>query len=212
MLLLSLTILFHVSGTSKLITMPPKPGSTFTYVHVFYDSLNRRVEGNIHVDTVMATGLSLYGKKNIMSVHSRIRSSGNTPAYYNFEPNGDISLYFENIRLWLTYPIQSHSHRTYIFIDTISDNEHTVSKANISYEGISTMSLGDTSLAVTKIKWFGLFTFTNSVMNYTDTIIAYYYFAPSIGYLVKQRTEGGTDRAGNRSNTDEFVLTKFSLK
>lgn len=210
LLFLFATILLHFGCVSEPRTVQPKVGSTYTYVHVRYDSLGRKIAGSevFNIDTVIATGQSLYGKTQVMSI-TPLRGSGYL-AYFNFEPNGDISQYFQKSSVWLTFPIQSHTLKSCTFLDTVYRGiVHSVSKADLSFEGLDTMFIHDSSLTVAKIKWFGIFKSTASYGSKIDTIIGYYYFAPSIGYIAKQRTEESYVRD---VNPDEFILTKFTLK
>jgi hypothetical protein len=141
-----------------------------------------------------------------------------TTKYFNFETNGDISEYQDFTdtpplhSLWVTYPIQSQGTNSVTFIDTTiitgGISTHIVSKVTMSYEGVSSLPIYDSTLSIIKIKAIAKNIATSSVQNQIDSAIAHYYFAPSIGYIAKLRQEPG----GLSSNGSENTLIRFTLR
>ncbi len=201
--------------TTTVKTSPPKAGSTFTFNQVRLDSLGRKISGSdvTHTDSVAETGISIYGKSNVMMT---VVGSFGIKKYYNFESNGDISEYVDYSdtpplrSFWVTYPIQSIGAKTYTLIDTTVTvsgiSSRITSKAIVSYEGSSRLPIYDSSLTMIKIKTVGVNTVTSSVQNRTDSLIAYYYFAPSIGYIAKYREEPSSFGDGLEQTLISFVL------
>lgn len=184
------------SGPSLAIQMP-KMGSSYTYQRVDLDSLGRQIPGSelTFTDSVIETGLSYKGKTRVMHLTRLENNYAVGDAYYSFEPNGDISAYIDYGGLlslpsfWITYPVQSYQAKTYTLLDTTIVSGGTSTRmtavATLSYAGISSMTIHDSTLMLVKIKIVGTQTITPDPQNMSYSVTADNYFAPSIGYVAQ---------------------------
>lgn len=196
-------------------TLPPMTGSVYIYGRVDLDPLGRIISGSesTYSDSVAETDMTLYGKMNVM----RIVSSTSGDRYFNFEANGDISEYQDFAPfnpVWVTYPIQSKASQSIIIADTTiliaGQSTYFSSKINLTYEGISSMPIYDSSLVLAKTKVQAIINVVSPIQNQNDTINAYFYFSPSIGYIAK--TEEDAITGSVQSNAAKSTLVSFTLK
>jgi hypothetical protein len=182
-------------GTS-LTTQAPNAGSSYTYHYVSYDSTGTVDFEDTRIDSVAETNISFNGKNRVMRIaHVDEFGFGSGQSYFNFEPNGDISEFidfgpFTPIQpLWVSYPIQSRTAKTYTILDTTIMRNGVSTKATsivtISHSGISSMQVGDSTLTLVRIKLHASNSIVSQVENTAYSAAAYYYFAPSIGYIAQ---------------------------
>ncbi len=203
------------SPTTSLATRAPKVGSSFTFNQIRLDSLGKKVIASdvTQTDSVVEAMVSLYGKTNVAKI---VGVPFGQLKYFNYELNGDISEYIDYSdtpplhSFWATYPIQSRATKLYTLIDTTVTvsgvTSHVVSTVSVSYEGISTLAIYDSTLTMIKIKTVGVNSVTSPVQNYSDSLTAYYYFAASIGYIAKQRQEPNSFGGGSEETLVSFRL------
>lgn len=214
------------SGTNSgpsLATVAPKAGSSYTYFSVELDSLGRQIPGSdrMYTDSVMETDLSYEGKTRVMRVTRFENDFDRGDAYYCFELNGDISAFidfggfFPFPSLWITYPVQSHQPKTYTVIDTTlivgGQSMHITTKVTLSNEGISSMTIHDSTLMLTKIKVVGSNTITPDPENMSYSVIGYTYFAPSIGYVAQNHSDPYKIPDAPYQNGEDVKLVDYIL-
>jgi hypothetical protein len=155
--------------------------------------------------------VSFGGKNKVMVVTQAGYAPGAWSQHFNFELTGDISEHMEIggpfSSSWLTYPVSTQGPRSVILADTsvIYSGEliHVTIKVDMTNEGVSSVKVGDTTLAVVKVKLVGTTSLTSPSANESQLTTAYYYYAPSIGYFAKQRQE--------RRGTQGFYCTERTL-
>jgi hypothetical protein len=85
-------------------TVKPKVGSYYNYTKNYYDSLNIN-KGIVDIfDSVIASRIEFEGKNNVIKVVSST-NVGKSFYFYNFESNGNVSLYYSARLKWITFPL-----------------------------------------------------------------------------------------------------------
>jgi hypothetical protein len=189
------------SITLGTMTVPPV-GTTYTYTEVDLDEQGQVVPGSefTWTDSVAEIGGAHYGKNNVMVITDPGYPPGQWSSYFNFESNGDISEYqnFGGAQImpnqWVTYPVASQGKRTYLLADTsfLYQGQQAYYKATmeVANEGISSMAIYDSALALVKIKMTGTVVATLGGQTDNTSVVEYYYFAPAIGYIAKRESSG----------------------
>jgi hypothetical protein len=216
------------SGTDSgpsLITQPPKAGSTYTFHSVDIDSLGGQVLGSdrTFMDSVMETDLSYNGKNRVMKL-TRIEDDFilGGEEYFNFEPNGDISEFVDFgsflsfPSLWITFPIQSRQAKTYTIFDTTlivgGTSTRLTSTITVSYAGMSTMTIHDSTLTLIKVKILSTNKAVPDPQQVSASAIAYFYFAPSIGYIAQSYQEPYKISDQPYHNGEDIRLVDYVLR
>ena len=205
-------------------TIMPGKGSTFTFNDLPLDLHGTEIVDSIYTskDSVVETGLSLFGKSNVMHViYKNTKTGTNADRFYNYESNGDISIFIPSpISKWITFVFHDISGISGIkLFDTTITSSHIVIFDTINTDGWN----GQDTFASKRIgtEYFKEFTstlITNSGIIESNISKAVWVFAPALGYF---EIMGFFSRVGIPpfdkfqppfKNDFARVLTSFSLK
>ena len=85
-------------------TIMPKVGSYYYYKKYIYNSKYDTKEIIDVFDSVIASRIEFEGKNNVIKVVSST-NVGKSFYFYNFESNGNVSLYYSARLKWITFPL-----------------------------------------------------------------------------------------------------------
>lgn len=199
-----------------------KTGSSFTFDNYDTDTTSGAVipeSRDTSVHTVVSTGATFNGKSNVSKL-SMMSSRDTSEAYMNYETNGDISLYFPGFSStvqWLNFPISSKTTFSAVLADTsctfVGTTFQTKITAENSYVGTETITVNGQALNAIKIKQSLKTKITSAGISEEESIDTYFYFALSLGYVVKVEkpatTTPGTDM---KSEGSMSILLSYVLK
>jgi hypothetical protein len=197
------------SGSTTVVI--PNAGSYFTLVNVQFDSTGEMVESDTIVETFLQTGLSIYGKTNVVEVIDSSNTYVTAGAYYHYESDGDVSVYGNIITGspgWMLYPFGSQQPQQ-TSGDTIENGISESYALTISGAGSGSTSIAGTGFSTEKITVNGNIIVSRSGI--LDTISGNFgteAFAPSLGELVDETTPAErnylTQKLGTSSH--EYVI------
>ncbi|SRR5579883_465477 len=159
------------TGPGPLAMVMPGVGSTFTYRGWAIDTATGRMRpgsDGLGTITVIAAHISYQGKTNVLE----LQLDTFPPEYINYEPNGDLSIYFQAMGQpgaqdeWVTMPLVSGGQHKHVCSDitsasgerwrtvktftsagpaSITVSGHTYSSYGIGYQELYNSTLVDTS-------------------------------------------------------------------
>lgn len=153
--------------------------SSGSYFISSYDEVTAAdsVVGHLHNDTVRVTdrGLSILGKTDVIAT---IASGDSITKYYHYDSNGDLSMTYEPLKVWIVYPFGSH--------DTTNENNPLLAQNHI-YEGEDTLTIKGKRVPVSV-------TLTTITERDGSTVTSEEFYAHSLGWIVKRElSDGFTD-------------------
>ena len=205
------------NGGSSGSWMVPGVGTEFVYTTNFPDSVGNPIIDTLEY-TVTSTGQQVAGKSNAIRVSlfaAGLLQQGQSAAYV-IESNDDISLddsIAPNNITWKTYPTGSHQTITDPPIDSFSFGEQTITTDVRSFIGSGNISTAAGNFSTVQVQEIMTTINIDTSASFSDTSVQTdeYWFAPSIGFLVKQ-TETETDDGQPSGFNQEFDLIKYLPK
>jgi hypothetical protein len=220
--LFCVALLTSCSSTNSPSTPPTsefiqaKAGSTFTYDEFSTDSLNAIVAGprDTIVSTVLRTNGAIGGKTGVLVVGSTKGDARDT-SYYAYETNSNASILVTseitgNVR-WATLPIATGTTTKSVAVDSTTDQGvTTITRDSLTFSLVGTESITVKGQAIStkKLKLAMHIVQTQDgvpVVTVTADDI-FYYYAPSLGFVVKTTSPYLSDAFGNHENGRTTVL------
>ena len=203
-----LTIAFLYAGCSSTTSpgtttvVVPKQGSIFIAYHSSKDSTGNIVSPDTERQTVANTGLTIYGKMNVVeSIQSQDGVALDT-VYFHYETNGDVSVYAAYIG-WLTAPFSSQT-TTVHAVDTTIQGTHLVGSITLKGTGsgiISTISIKDKSFSTEKVS----VTESLDAGGYSTVTSTAISFAPALGWIVLEDDAATRDPFSGALGTSSHI-------
>lgn len=200
----------------------PKAGSSFTIDRYATDTTNAMPIASTRdtsVETFLQSGISYAGKTNVSQIVA-VSSSSTDTSYINYETNGDISSYGSDghgSMIWGTIPIGSKSTFSYTQTDTtkviLGVSTRLKVSVEASYVDMETMIVKGQSISVIKLKQSFIIATTAGGVTKSKSADVYVYFAPSLGYFVKndKPVQDGIFSTGKSEGQVETVFD-YNLK
>jgi hypothetical protein len=200
------------SGPPTSTFTVPKAGSTFIFYSYRIDTAGAIIANTEVSDTdiVIASGSTYQGRTNVNRFHT---NKGGSDIFLNYETNGDISYYEDNSGKpgtrsgWITIPLGRKGKSSFISFDsTIESGLREQETASWTYTGDATVTFSNHD--------FHTQTFDTELdrLNGTHDPIQNYWFAPEIGFYVKESQQPGLSWNGTRVNGDNSELVSYVLK
>ncbi len=211
-------------------TVPAKSGSTYTFKNVRTDTTGKKIDSTTYYsrDSVVFSGRDTLGKTNVSDIASVDTATGFvfSHTYYNFESNGDISLYsgsgggFGGVTLpdWRTYPMQTHLTigakigDTTLTIPGIPVPIPIKAYDSVFYVNSSTYPVG--SIPVYNFKEVITVNATIFFAPVTFVLTRHLSFAPSLGYIISDITDPSISPTPliPSNGGSEMTLVSYKLK
>jgi hypothetical protein len=226
MLLLASALLLSSCGSSTSSApavasefIHAKAGSTFTFDEYSTDSMGMAVAGSqdTSVHTVLRTNGTIGSKTGLLVVEER-KSNGKDTAYYSYETNNNVSLYFAGSSTPVfTLPVGTGVAVNTVTADTVVDqgNVSITRDTNIvALIGTETLTVKGQSVPTKKIQMtFHEVTTVNGstfVDASSNSIINY---APSLGFIVQTTSPSRPDPLfGGWTEGSRHTLIDYYLK
>ncbi len=192
----------------------PNAGSYFITANLQYDSTGALVSSDTSVETFFRTGLSIYGKTDVVEAIDSSDGSVTDTTYYHYESDGDVSVYGQNIIGsigWTTYPFGSQQAQTINGDTTIQGISETYA-LTISGAGSGNTTIAGKSFSTEKINLSGKI--IASFLGVSDTASGNFgtiSFAPSLGEVVDETIPAQRDAVTRALGTSshDFVISYF---
>ncbi len=210
-------------GSSETVVVP-NPGSYFVTVDVSIDSTGAIVSTDTSVETFFQTGLSIFGKTNVIELIDSADGSVTDTGYIHYESDGDVSSYAASnvggLSLsngWITFPFASQQPTTF-GIDTsfqgqslqFTEKYTGAGQGSITIEGkqFSEQNINSSGSSILSYNLAGkIISDTSTFGNGTVS------FAPSLGEVVEQRTPGAREPITKMmGNSDHSFVIRYVLK
>lgn len=203
----------------------PKDGSSLTTVSYLLDTIASQPV-NTTCDTlkwtVLKTKSEYFGKTNITEFNTK-NPLLNVSEYINYETNNDISRYearmLENGRLvekWITFPIAGKTSITTVLYDSTKVVSgiaiSTKIAVTISHEKNETINIKGKPVNTVKFKKVTEFINITDGVTEKDSSVNYHYFAPSLGYFVKEESPVSVNSSGQKLFGYEVVVIDYDYK
>ncbi len=209
-----------LTGPVNQTPTQPKAGSTFMLkttpidTNGVYHPENAKTEK----DSVMESGIIFAGKTNVTHIMAKVMPSNSvSEAYFNYESNGDFSIYASgstSADAWVTYPFGSQT-PVYRTQDTTTIDGafsvRIVENDTISVDSRPNLTINGTTLSTVKLKLVSLFTLSILGTSSSSRSVSYISYAPAVGYIVSAYKPPVRSASGS-FNGSETVLTSYSLK
>ena len=196
-----------------------KTGSIFTYESFSTDSLGTPIAGprDTSTSTVLQTDGVIGGKTGVIVVQNKRAGSIDT-SYYANEMNNNVSLYgkseFVSGARWSTFPFATGGATNSVGMDsTQSGGVITITRDSLlmSLIGSENISVQSKTIATKKGKLAMHVVTTNdgavSMNMFVDNM--FYYYAPSLGFIVKSTSPYLSDQMGNHQNGRTQILISY---
>jgi hypothetical protein len=189
-------------------TRRPGVGSWYAYSRMATDA-NNIPTGTAILDTltVVSTGQSYKGRSDLHRLESRMRA-----LYVGYESNNDVVSRDDTCECWgnwIPYTVGTRERRTLptkdtvLFAQTAGAYHHTITEV-IEHQGIESVTVPAGTFQAHRLKLVRTESGAKSTGTVTITTTTTYYFAPTIGYLVKTVVRDET-----RSSTQPGIITAF---
>jgi hypothetical protein len=210
------------TNTTPVVNNKVTAGSTFTFIRYSTDSLNMIIPGleDTTVSTVLQTDGTLGKQTGIMIVANTSAGISSTE-YYKYQTNDNFSLLeysqWTGELVWKTLPFGFGNKLISVSADsTLSKGITTVIRDStfFAYVGESSL-LVDGETILTKIVQRSdraVRTKNNVVVMNTRADNTYYYYAPSLGFIIKMTTPYHSDSMGNYEYGSLQRLDYYKLK
>ena len=165
-------------GTTTVVV--PKQGSIFIAYHSAKDSTGNIISSDTEKQTVTMTGLTIYGKTNVIALVQNQNGGTADTTYYHYEDNGDLSAASSSSSLWITAPFGSQS--TLVKrSDTTVQGTHYVTNITAKGAGAGSVSIKGNTFSTQKVS----FIVTDSVQSTGHVLSSgILNFAPALGFIV----------------------------
>jgi hypothetical protein len=195
-----------------IVVTTPNEGSTFTFSGYDLDTNGSRKVGSDRVwtETLAQRNITIGGTDSLLMF-----VNGKDTTYYRLEANGDLMRVFVNASVMTsrTYPFGSRGKITLFDNDSVdAQGNHHTSSMTLAYVGREIVTIGQKQVLALKVReetkesgtLFG---------GYTINTIDDYWYAPSLGKLVKdERTNTYKDSQDHFITGYRKALTAYALK
>jgi hypothetical protein len=170
----------------SIVWTVPTVGTTYTYVGLAMDSNHVVIKSDTLVYVVLANGLSLGGRTNVVRVSTRGQES-----FISYEGNGNISL-GESTEAgfnWTEYPTGSYATISDPDLDTVMPSYHVIATTSRTGGGSAITNVLQKDYDVLKASQVRRQVFYSGM---SDSLVQLttnsYFFAPSLGLLIRQES------------------------
>jgi hypothetical protein len=189
------------SPAPPIHSVSPGVGSSFLYYALTIDSIGRVIVNmdTLYGDTVLATGISQYGKTNVTQYTPNFLFQ-----YVNYETNGNLSYYVNpgagQTSQWITVPMDS--------MGTLGSLDPNMADSTwYSATGVASLTLADQQFIAESFD-----VYSGPAAMGIEGLTLKEWYDTTTGVLLEQNTLAVRDSAGQFGTGKGFEIAKFTVK